>query len=120
MPASTMTQINARIDATLKKRGDEALARAGLSPTQAIRKLWELAARYASEPAKLTSALDPDGAEHQAALRERRRREIDAAIDAGSTLFSEAFSAAGMTYPTHVDERTYDQLRQDAYEEMDT
>lgn len=38
-------QMNARIDSDIKKSGDAALALIGLGPTQAIRALWEKAAR---------------------------------------------------------------------------
>ena len=39
-----MTQMNVRIDAETKKQGDRALARIGLSPSEAVRALWEFAA----------------------------------------------------------------------------
>ena len=38
-------QLNARMKESLKKSGDEALALIGLSPTQAVRALWERASR---------------------------------------------------------------------------
>lgn len=37
-------QLNVRLDPELKKAGDEALASIGLTPSQAIRALWERAA----------------------------------------------------------------------------
>ena len=46
---TTMVQMNTRIDADLKRRGDEALKRAGFTPSQAIRALWEYAADKAYE-----------------------------------------------------------------------
>ena len=38
-------QVNARMSRQLRNEGDAALARIGLSPTQAIRALWEKASR---------------------------------------------------------------------------
>ncbi len=48
--ASDTVQINARISRPLKERGDAALERAGYSPSQAIRKLWDFAANNAHNP----------------------------------------------------------------------
>lgn len=42
--------INVRLSASLKKRGDEVLKRSGVSPTQAIRALWEEMARTRMVP----------------------------------------------------------------------
>lgn len=39
------TQMNIRIDSTVKSEGDLALAQAGYTPTQAVRLLWECARR---------------------------------------------------------------------------
>ena len=44
-PAQRQSQVNARIDATLKATGDAGLAAAGYTPTQAVRALWALASR---------------------------------------------------------------------------
>ena len=43
--APTMAQINVRIDAELKKAGDEELARLGISPSEIVRALWTKLAR---------------------------------------------------------------------------
>lgn len=39
-----MTQMNVRIDADLKKAGDEALASIGLTPSETVRMVWQAAA----------------------------------------------------------------------------
>ena len=41
----SVTQMNIRIDSTVKSEGDLALAQAGYTPTQAVRLLWEFARR---------------------------------------------------------------------------
>ena len=75
--ASDTVQINARISRPLKERGDAALERAGYSPSQAIRKLWDFAANNAHNPRAIQSMF---GAEEESALRDAeeeraRRRE---------------------------------------------
>lgn len=71
-PKSELTQMNTRIDRTLKERGDAALARAGFTPSQAVRALWKFAAEH--EPKEIEVLLrgeeEPGEAERQdAALK---------------------------------------------------
>lgn len=117
MATATMSQINARIDSKLKTEGDKALAKAGFTPTQAIRKLWELAAHHASEPEVLLSVLEPEQASHTDDARAEHRRQVEEALNAGETLMRRAYAGAGLEWPTEPDMRTYDQLREDAYRE---
>lgn len=44
-------QMNTRISAELKERGDAVLAHAGVSASQAVRQLWEFMATYGELPA---------------------------------------------------------------------
>ena len=43
--ATASSQLNVRIDSDLKRAGDAVFTSIGLSPSQAVRALWELAAR---------------------------------------------------------------------------
>ncbi len=43
---ATTVQMNVRIDEKLKQAGDEALASIGMSPSQAVRLLWQRAAEH--------------------------------------------------------------------------
>ena len=45
-----MAQMNTRIDAEVKERGDAVLAQAGYSSSQAVRAIWSFAASHAHEP----------------------------------------------------------------------
>ena len=45
-----VTQMNLRIDAQVKERGDTGLAQAGYSPSRAVRTLWEFAAAHVHDP----------------------------------------------------------------------
>ena len=52
-------QVNVRIDRDLKKAGDEALALIGFSPSQAVRALWEKAARRGKDLEEVATVLNP-------------------------------------------------------------
>ena len=56
--SSAMVQMNTRIPADLKEQGDRALERAGYTPSQAVRALWEFAARHMHEPSAVHAALE--------------------------------------------------------------
>lgn len=52
-------QLNARMSRELKKAGDEALARIGLSPTDAVRALWAKAAKRGADLEEVAELLAP-------------------------------------------------------------
>ena len=52
-------QLNARMSRDLKKAGDEALALIGLSPTAAVRALWEKAAKRGEDLEQIAQLLTP-------------------------------------------------------------
>lgn len=61
------TQMNVRIDETIKAAGDEVFARLGYNPTNIIRVIWEYAALNADNPDQIETmlrnverALNPD------------------------------------------------------------
>ncbi len=59
--SSAMAQINVRIDRDLKQRGDMALAEAGISPSEAIRALWNKVAQRGSAVAEVKQLLFENG-----------------------------------------------------------
>ena len=71
---TTAAQINVRLDADLKRSGDAALSRAGMTPSQAVRALWQLAASLADRPGALEDILLPSRA--RAEQRERENGDI--------------------------------------------
>ena len=116
MGTTATAQINARIDPELKARGDEALAAAGLSPTQAIRALWELAARNADRPDAIGSALCPDRDRKTDAARESRRAARLAAAQRGPTIVAQAYPAIGIqSHDAPAPELSYDELKELAH-----
>ena len=52
-------QLNARLDRDLKASGDAALALIGFSPTQAVRALWEKAAKRGKDLEEVARLLAP-------------------------------------------------------------
>ena len=72
-------QMNFRIDAELKRRGDERFARFGCTPSEAMRRLYEVAARYDDESeAALQAVIGPETEEADAmSPGEKRARAID-------------------------------------------
>lgn len=82
MGARAASQVNARIASDLKRRGDQGLARAGLTPTQAVRALWDLASRSIDCPSRVVEALFPERAEDERAQAEAGiRRKLQAVQD---------------------------------------
>lgn len=56
-PTMDTVQMNIRIDRTLKREGDAALAAAGFTPSQAVRALWEIAVHLRDRPGDLADLL---------------------------------------------------------------
>lgn len=76
MGASTTAQINVRIDPALKEAGDQALARLGSSPSEAIRSLWTKFARSKQDAEEVYRVLTPQAPTSPEV--ERRLAAIDA------------------------------------------
>ena len=110
------SQVNARIDAELKAEGDAALAAAGITPTKAVRMLWQLAVRYRDDPEKLLAALDPDAAEPSADELAERQRKVEAARR-GANLMKEFFEERGIELRPDPEPLSYEELRELALEE---
>lgn len=117
MAATATAQVNARIDPVLKRRGDEGLAEAGLTPTEGVRALYELAARCAGRPESLLTALFPDAADEKARAAEAERARKLALVRKGATLIDDACAAYGLAAASPVAALSLDELRDLAYEE---
>ncbi|WP_281654044.1 translation repressor RelB [Eggerthella sinensis] len=109
--ASDTVQINARISRPLKERGDAALERAGYSPSQAIRKLWDFAANNAHNPRAIQSMF---GAEEESALRDAeeeraRRREV---VMKSANIVADAYERLGITPSDWTTNASYEEMRE--------
>ena len=77
-------QMNTRIDARLKSAGDAALAKAGFSPSQAVRHVWEWAVSHSHEPhviEKFLNTSNPSCTEESTKLRTRKLALLDDGVD---------------------------------------
>ena len=115
MVMSATAQVNARIEPELKRKGDEALAAAGLTPTQAVRALWELATRCAHTPEKLRAALFPCEELQAQTQRDREAQRKRALIEEGANLMERFYRSQGLPWPPPTSELSYEELKEAAY-----
>lgn len=116
-PKSEMAQMNTRIDRRLKERGDAALARAGFTPSQAVRALWEFAAEHEYEPEVIEQALSPN--QSQNVKRDEtiavKLQDLEDIQKACSELLKNIKQRTGMT-SLPLETLPYKELRDLAYE----
>ena len=115
--AGATAQINARVNPALKQRGDEGLSGAGLSPSQAIRALWELAARNTDNPEAIQRALFPERAEVQEAELSAAQRRRAEAIGKGAHVVEDAYRTMGVVPASPSTDLSFDELQDLAYQE---
>lgn len=115
--AGATAQINARLNPALKQRGDEGLLGAGLSPSQAIRALWELAARNTDNPEAIQRALFPERAEAQEVELSAAQRCRSEAIGKGAHVVEDAYRAMGVNLSLSSTDLSFDELQDLAYQE---
>ena len=107
MPA---VQMNVRIDEETKARGDEVFARAGFTPSQVVRAVWEYAEQTGEVPAFMrASGADADEAE--------RRRRI-ALAEYGAHIWENFFLDHGLPVPKRKERLDYKTLRDELYDDM--
>lgn len=90
-------QMNLRIDPTLKREGDEALAQAGYTPTQAVRALWDFAARHRNRPSEIREALsfgEANPSEEELDEEVKRKLEI---VEYGANIGRNFLKSMGLT-----------------------
>ena len=115
---SVSSQVNARIDPELKRRGDEGIAAAGLTPTQAVRALWSLAANCINKPERLRATLFPEVAKAERQERDaERQRKVELARE-GADLLRNTYHELDLDWPSATSELSYEELRELAYREQ--
>lgn len=109
--ASNAVQMNTRIDRLLKERGDAALKQAGYSPSQAVRKLWEFAAKHQHNPKAIQKALEfSEGEPYQTSKSENASKT--SVIRENLDVCTRAYAALGIEPSTFTSEASYDELRE--------
>lgn len=105
-----IAQVNARIDASLKAAGDAALAKAGLTPTKAIRALWQRFAELADRPEKIRELVE-SSEELGPGERAEQERKLSLAQE-GSMIVSRSLTERGIAVPEGLEELSYEELRE--------
>ena len=105
-----IAQVNARIDASLKTAGDVALAKAGLTPTKAIRAMWQRFAELKDRPEKIRELVESRDVLAPAERAEQERR-LNLAKE-GSMIVSRSLAERGVVMPEGFEELSYEELRE--------
>lgn len=108
--ATDTVQINARIGRTLKERGDAALERAGYSPSQAIRKLWDFAASNAHNPQAIQNLFGAENETTQAEAEKERARRREVVMESAN-IVADAYERLGITPSDWTTNASYEEMR---------
>ena len=108
---TTLAQVNARIDASLKVSGDAALAEAGLTPTKAIRAMWGRFSSLADQPDKIREFVSGSQTEPSSAACAERDRKLALARE-GSQIVARSLASRGISVSEGSEELPYDELRE--------
>lgn len=112
-PLARQTQMNTRIDATLKEAGDAVLARLGYSPSAAVRGLWQFMVDHQDDAASVRKVIEPGLA---SALSDESARKASA-IGGLRSLYARTARELGISGNDGADIPSWDDLREDWYDE---
>ena len=112
-PLARQTQMNTRIDATLKEAGDAVLARLGYSPSAAVRGLWQFVVDHQDDAASVREVIEPDAV---ASLSDEAARKASA-IAGLRSLYAQTANELGIPGYGETDLPSRDDLREDWYDE---
>lgn len=111
--SARQTQMNTRIDAEPKAASDAALARLGYTPSAAVRGLWRFVVERRDDAAAVREVIEPDAA---SALSDEASRKAAAIADLRS-LYEQTACELGIPGKTEADLPSWDDLREDWYDE---
>ena len=112
-PLARQTQMNTRIDATLKEAGDAVLARLGYTPSAAVRGLWRFVVAHQDDAAAVREVIEPDAA---SALSDEAARKASA-ISGLRSLYARTADELGIVAAQDTDLPSWDDLRDEWYAE---
>jgi RHH-type rel operon transcriptional repressor/antitoxin RelB len=108
------TQMNVRIDADLKERGDQVFESLGYTPSQVVRRVWEVAAENGQNPTVVDERLMGTSGSPNGLARDMRV----ASAEYGCTIVSTFLEQRGIS-PGNIPAVDYRQLREEAvYERL--
>ena len=111
--AARQIQMNTRIDAGLKEAGDAVLARLGYTPSVAVRGLWQFMVDHQDDAASIREVIEPGTA---LAISDEASRKASA-IAGLRSLYERMIRELGMPVACCVDLPSWDDLREDWYDE---
>lgn len=110
------TQINIRMDRSLKEAGDAALAQIGLNPSQAVRALWEKASQRGKDLEEVSALLCERNKQHS---KDEGKAGEDEELHASWTLVEDTLASHGMVYmPTNDSPDDKAMLEEALYERL--
>ena len=112
-PLARQTQMNTRIDMALKEAGDAVLARLGYSPSAAVRGLWQFVVDHQDDAASVREVIEPGAA---SALSDESARKASA-ITSLRSLYAQTARELGISGNDGADIPSWDDLREDWYDE---
>ena len=107
--STSMVQMNTRIDQSLKQLGDEALLRAGYTPSQAVRKLWQFAVENAQNPRAIRDALENSANDSSGHNSDYERKEL--LLQQAKSLIPEAYKKLHIQPSEFTKNARYEELR---------
>lgn len=110
-------QINVRMSSELKRAGDEALAAAGLTSSEAVRMLYAFAAAHASEPDAVRRVLSGETSKDQAVQKLERERKVAAFHEAMARIDAMMAEAGLCRSCPETDNLSYKELEDLFYED---
>ena len=108
-----MTQMNTRIDSSVKRAGDAVFASLGLSPSEVVRAAWEYAAEHGDAPAIVGNALRV-GSAHASSVEKSYKLALGCAA---SDFVADYRRQRGASAPDSLELIDYDALRSEAWAE---
>lgn len=110
------TQINTRINPSLKEQGEAGFAAAGLTSSEAIRMLYEFAAEHVLQPESIRKALAPRDNTSPDVLAQRQAKR--AALEQGPRIVSAFLESTGAEHiSSEMANLPYKRLEELAYAE---
>ena len=108
---AAVVQMNVRLDAELKAKGDGVLERVGLTPTKAVRALWERLASCSDRPEKVTELLMPQERPSDESEDAERSRKLRIARE-GAQIVARSLAERGIELSSVTDDTPYEELRE--------
>ena len=115
----TTTQMNMRIDASLKEAGDRAIREGGSTPSEIVRAVWEYASKNRHKPQAMQNLKDFLEGKLQVAQTpvDEEPQEVQQIQPLGGALIVEQFCRDAGIDLAHVPVKPYDDIKVEAFDD---